>query len=116
MSTQAHSLGLNNLTDMVTGMELDIDHDNPHWPIYNQTSHSNLLVYQDDWVYTRDDWSGGWAEDVQERGWMRRCSDRILMAIDAFLLIGTVLLPLLIGYMLPVDGEDPDPEWWIEFS
>ncbi|WAQ83768.1 hypothetical protein PtA15_4A216 [Puccinia triticina] len=56
------------------------------------------------------------AEDVQETAWMRRCADRIRMAIDAFLLIGTALLPLLIGYMLPGDREDPDPDWWIESS
>jgi hypothetical protein len=47
---------------------------------------------------------------------MRRCADRIRVAIDAFLVTSTVFLPLVIGYMLPGDREDPDPDWWIESS
>ncbi|PLW54591.1 hypothetical protein PCANC_04231 [Puccinia coronata f. sp. avenae] len=54
-------------------------------------------------------------EDLETR-WMRRCADRIRVAIDAFLVTSTVFLPLVIGYMLPGDREDPDPDWWIESS
>ncbi|KAA1126641.1 hypothetical protein PGTUg99_031675 [Puccinia graminis f. sp. tritici] len=55
-------------------------------------------------------------EDVKTTEWMRGWADRIRWAIDAFLLIGSGLLPLLIAYMLPSDREDPDPDWWIESS
>jgi len=55
-------------------------------------------------------------QDMEETRWMRRCADRIRWAIDSFLLIGTAFLPLIIGYMLPGDREDPDPDWWIESS
>ncbi|KAA1075136.1 hypothetical protein PGT21_029808 [Puccinia graminis f. sp. tritici] len=55
-------------------------------------------------------------EDVETTEWMRGWADRIRWAIDAFLLIGSGLLPLLIAYMLPSDREDPDPDWWIESS